>query len=118
MDSTDTLPSVPQNERIKWVTSLPFFGVHAMALFAFVVPFKWHYVAVCVGLYYFRMWALTTGYHRYFSHRSFKTGRVFQFVLALCASLCTQKGPLWWAAHHRHHHSDRCQWQCESHTTS
>jgi stearoyl-CoA desaturase (delta-9 desaturase) len=102
--STDTLSVVPHDERIKWVTSLPFFGVHAMALFAFVVPFKWQYLATCVGLYYFRMWALTTGYHRYFSHRTFKTGRVFQFILAFCACLCTQKGPLWWAAHHRHHH--------------
>ena len=60
-----SLPTVPHDERIKWVTSLPFFGVHAMALFAFVVPFRWHYVVVCVGLYYFRMWALTTGYHRF-----------------------------------------------------
>src|SRR5450432_2815484 len=72
--STDTHSVVPHDERIKWVTSLPFFGVHAMALFAFVVPFKWQYLATCVGLYYFRMWALTTGYHRYFSHRTSRLG--------------------------------------------
>ncbi len=44
------------------------------------------------------------GYHRYFSHRSFKTSRAFQFVMALMATSSTQKGVLWWAANHRHHH--------------
>jgi stearoyl-CoA desaturase (delta-9 desaturase) len=102
--AADVPLALPTNERVRWVTSLPFFAVHGMALLAFVVPFRWQYVWVCVGLYYFRMWALTTGYHRYFSHRTFKTSRVFQFILAFCACLCTQKGPLWWAAHHRHHH--------------
>jgi stearoyl-CoA desaturase (Delta-9 desaturase) len=103
MTSTQTL-ALSRNERLNWLTSLPFFGVHAMALFAFLVPFRWEYVLTCIGLYYARMWALTTGYHRYFSHRTFKTGRVFQFVLAFIACSCAQKGPLWWAAHHRHHH--------------
>jgi len=96
--------TLPANERTNWLTSVPFFAVHAMSLFAFVVPFRWEYVATCIGLYYFRMWALTTGYHRYFSHRTFKTGRVFQFLLAFFAASCAQKGPLWWAGHHRHHH--------------
>ena len=44
------------------------------------------------------------GYHRYFSHRSYKTSRVFQFLLAFFAMTSAQKGVLWWAAHHRHHH--------------
>lgn len=46
---------------------------------------------------------------RYFAHRSYRTGRVFQFVLAWIGCSAAQKGPLWWAAHHRHHHrhSDR-----------
>src|SRR5262249_54010946 len=43
-------------------------------------------------------------YHRYFSHRSFKTSRWFQFVLALAAQTAGQKGVVWWASHHRHHH--------------
>jgi stearoyl-CoA desaturase (delta-9 desaturase) len=50
------------------------------------------------------MFALTAGYHRYFSHRSYKTSRVFQFILGLLGTLAVQKGPLWWAAHHRRHH--------------
>jgi stearoyl-CoA desaturase (Delta-9 desaturase) len=54
--------------------------------------------------YFIRMFGLTAGYHRYFSHRSYKTSRVFQFLLALLGSTATQKGVLWWAAHHRAHH--------------
>ena len=50
------------------------------------------------------MFWVTAGYHRYFSHRSYKTSRVFQFVIAFMAMTSTQKGVLWWAAHHRHHH--------------
>jgi stearoyl-CoA desaturase (delta-9 desaturase) len=51
------------------------------------------------------MFAITAGYHRYFSHASFKTGRLFQFALAWIGASAAQKGPLWWAAHHRHHHA-------------
>jgi stearoyl-CoA desaturase (delta-9 desaturase) len=56
-----------------------------------------------------RMFALTAGFHRYFSHRAFKTGRAFQFLLALVGGMSLQRGALWWAAHHRQHHtwSDR-----------
>ena len=50
------------------------------------------------------MFGITGGYHRYFAHRSYKTSRVFQFVLAWLGCSAVQKGPLWWAAHHRHHH--------------
>jgi stearoyl-CoA desaturase (delta-9 desaturase) len=50
------------------------------------------------------MFAITGGYHRYFSHRSYKTSRVFQFILAVLGTSSAQKGPIWWASHHRHHH--------------
>ncbi|NBV83407.1 acyl-CoA desaturase [bacterium] len=51
-----------------------------------------------------RMFGLTAGFHRYFSHRSFKTSRWFQLVLAALGTCAAQHGPLWWASHHRHHH--------------
>ena len=55
------------------------------------------------------MFAITAGYHRYFSHRSYRTSRAFQLVLAVLGATAAQRGPLWWAAHHRDHHrfSDR-----------
>jgi len=59
---------------------------------------------VALGLYLVRMFAITAGYHRLFSHRSYNTSRAFQFIMALIGSSAAQKGPLWWAASHRHHH--------------
>ncbi len=61
-------------------------------------------IIVCVVSYLARMFGVTAGYHRYFAHRTFKTSRVFQFLLALLAQTSGQKGALWWAAHHRDHH--------------
>jgi len=97
-------PPPPEREKIHWLLSAPFFAVHLAALSAFFVGFRLRDVVVCVALYYVRMFLVTTVYHRYFSHRSFKTSRAFQFLLALGTTTCSQKGPLWWAAHHRHHH--------------
>ncbi len=59
---------------------------------------------VCITLYWVRMFFVTGGYHRYFSHRTYSTSRIFQFFLAFMAQTSAQKGALWWAAHHRHHH--------------
>jgi stearoyl-CoA desaturase (delta-9 desaturase) len=58
-----------------------------------------------------QLFGITAGYHRLLAHRSFKTSRQFQFVLALCGVLAGQNGPLWWVGHHRHHHryADRAQ---------
>ena len=72
-----------------------------MVLWTGVTAFDWF---VCIFLYFFRMFFITGGYHRYFSHRTFKTSRFFQFFLAFMAQTSLQKGVLWWAAHHREHH--------------
>lgn len=63
----------------------------------------WAWVMAAV-LFVARMFGVTAGYHRYFSHRTFKTGRVVQFLLAFLAMTSAQRGALWWAAHHRDHH--------------
>lgn len=78
--------------------------LHFTVLFVIPVPFHWGWVALCAASYFVRMWAITAGYHRYFSHKSYKTNRVFQFVLAWLGATAGQKGPLWWASRHRHHH--------------
>jgi len=91
------------------VTMVPFVLLHACVLFVFAVPFKFGLIGWLVGSYYLRMFGVTAGYHRYFSHRSFKLNRFWQFALACLAQSSGQKGVLWWAAHHRDHHlySDR-----------
>ena len=81
-------------------------AMHLAVLLAFFVPFSWGLVALAVGGYAVRMFAVTAGFHRYFSHRAFKTSRAFQFLLALLGTASMQNGPLWWASWHRRHHKD------------
>lgn len=83
---------------------MDFMGMHLIPLLAFfthVTAFDW---ILCAALYVVRMFFVTGGYHRYFSHRAFKTSRFFQFILAGGAQSSFQKGVLWWAANHRIHH--------------
>ncbi len=85
--------------------SWPFVAVQLVAVAGVVVMgWSWSGLLLAVALYYVRMFFITAGYHRYFSHRSYKTSRAFQLVLAVGGATCTQKGPVWWAARHRHHH--------------
>ncbi|NVB78037.1 MAG: acyl-CoA desaturase [Kofleriaceae bacterium] len=85
--------------------TLPFWGVHILAIVGIAITgFSWLGLALTAALYAPRMFFVTGAYHRYFSHRSYKTSRWFQFLLALGATFTAQKGPLWWAAHHRVHH--------------
>lgn len=79
-------------------------GVHLACVGIFFVPLSRGVVAFALGSYVVRMFAITAGYHRYFSHRSFKTTRAFQFLLALLGTMSMQNGPLWWASWHRRHH--------------
>lgn len=92
------------DEKISWFKSMPFILFHLSPLAIFFVDVTMWDVLMCIGFYYVRMFFITAGYHRYFSHRSYKMGRVPQFFMALGGTLALQKGPLWWASHHRMHH--------------
>ncbi len=95
----------PAERRIDILKSTPFFAVHAVAVAGVLyLGWSWRGFALAVALYYVRMFFVTGGYHRYFSHRTFKTSRAMQLVFALGAMSSSQKGVLWWAAHHRVHH--------------
>ena len=61
-------------------------------------------IAICLGLFWLRMFGITAGYHRYFAHRAYKTNRVFQFILGFIAQSSLQSGLIWWASKHRDHH--------------
>jgi len=88
-----------------WIVSLPFYAVHVTAVVGVAfMGVSWKGIALALALYYVRMFGVTGGYHRYFSHRTYRTSRAFQFFLALLAQSSIQKGALWWAAHHRDHH--------------
>jgi stearoyl-CoA desaturase (delta-9 desaturase) len=92
-------------------SSIPFFLCHAIPLLAVFTGVHARDLVLLVVLYVGRMFFVTAGYHRYFSHRSYRLGRVAQFVMAFGGTTAVQKGPLWWAGHHRAHHahSDTCE---------
>jgi stearoyl-CoA desaturase (delta-9 desaturase) len=87
-----------------WLKTVPFIGLHLACLAVLFTGVSASALILCAATYFLRMFGITAGYHRYFAHRSFKTSRVGQFVLAWLGCSALQKGPLWWAAHHRRHH--------------
>ena len=91
-------------DRVDWLRVVPFIGLHLACLGVLLVDFSWFALAVAAWLYAVRMFAITGFYHRFFSHRAFKTSRPVQFLFGLIGASSVQRGPLWWAAHHRHHH--------------
>ena len=103
-DNNSVKKTNQSDEAIDWLRVIPFILMHLVCLLVFVVG--WSPVALWVALfsYFIRMFAITAFYHRYFSHKAFKTSRVCQFLFALLGSTATQRGPIWWASHHRRHH--------------
>jgi stearoyl-CoA desaturase (Delta-9 desaturase) len=81
-----------------------FLFMHLACLLALWTGVSLVAIITCLALYIVRMFAITAGFHRFFSHRTYKTGRIFQFLLAFTGTAAYQKGPLWWSAHHRRHH--------------
>lgn len=89
---------------LDWLSNVPFIALHVSCLAVFFVSPSWPSLVLFGALYFGRTFGISAGYHRYFAHRSYKTSRVFQFMLAWLGCSALQKGPLWWAAHHREHH--------------
>lgn len=103
-DSEHGSERVGNGRELNWVRCMPFILVHLACIAVIWVGWSPVAVAICAALYFIRMFAITAFYHRYFSHKSFKTNRFWQFVFAVLGNSATQRGPLWWAAHHRKHH--------------
>jgi stearoyl-CoA desaturase (delta-9 desaturase) len=97
-------PGGDPSDDIAYPSAIAFVLIHLACLAAFATGVTGTALLFAVALYVLRMFAITAGYHRYFSHRAFRTSRAFQFVLAFLAQTSAQKGTLWWAAHHRRHH--------------
>ncbi|SMF53427.1 acyl-CoA desaturase [Pseudobacteriovorax antillogorgiicola] len=80
-------------------------AIHGLALISlFWLQWELQWVLLCIGSYYIRMFGITAGFHRLFSHKSFKAKRWYQFLLGALGTAAIQRGPIWWAAIHRHHH--------------
>lgn len=90
---------------------IPFTLLHLACFGVLWVGWSWFAVMFAIALYGLRMFAITGFYHRYFAHKAFQTSRSGQFLFAVLGASAVQRGPLWWAAHHREHHvySDQAQ---------
>jgi stearoyl-CoA desaturase (Delta-9 desaturase) len=101
-DGADKMRSEP--DKVDWMRCIPFIILHGGCLAVFWVGVSPVAVWTAVALYFLRMFAVTGIYHRYFSHKTYSTSRIGQFLLALWGGTTVQRGGLWWAYHHRHHH--------------
>jgi stearoyl-CoA desaturase (delta-9 desaturase) len=90
--------------KVQWTHEIGFILVHLSPLLIFVTGGTFVDWMICLILYFGRMFFVTAGYHRYFAHKTYKTSRVFQFIIAFFAQTSLQKGALWWASSHRDHH--------------
>lgn len=93
-----------KDTQIQWLRILPFILLHIACLAGFWVGISWFAVLFMLGFYLIRMFAITAFFHRYLSHKTFQTSRPLQFLFLLIGTMSAQRGPLWWAAHHRYHH--------------
>ncbi|MCA9291721.1 MAG: fatty acid desaturase, partial [Phycisphaerales bacterium] len=83
---------------------LPFAGLVAAIVLLWGPAFNWLYLALLVGMYLSTAVGITVGYHRLFTHRSFRTPRPVAAVLAALGSMAVEGPLLHWVATHRKHH--------------
>ena len=66
---------------------------------------NYHYLLTSLLFYWtVGILGINVGFHRLISHRSFKTNRIIEKILALIGCITTVGSPLAWAAIHRQHH--------------
>jgi stearoyl-CoA desaturase (delta-9 desaturase) len=94
----------PDGEKLDYSICVQFLFMHLACLLVIWTGVSVVAVVTCLSLYVLRMFAITAGFHRLFAHRAYRTGRLFQFLMAFVGTASYQKGPLWWSAHHRSHH--------------
>ncbi|HAT11034.1 MAG TPA: acyl-CoA desaturase [Planctomycetes bacterium] len=92
------------DHRVDWLRTLPFILLHLVCFAVLWTGVSLVAAMVCLALFGLRMFAITAVYHRLLAHRSYDAPRWLAFLGALVANSSGQRGPLWWAAHHRIHH--------------
>lgn len=104
VDAAASTEDAEREDRVDWLRAAPFIALHLGCLGVLWVGVSPIALFVAAALYALRMFALTGFYHRYFAHKTFRTSRAVQWAFALIGASSVQRGPLWWAAHHRNHH--------------
>jgi stearoyl-CoA desaturase (delta-9 desaturase) len=88
---------------------IPILGLAAGIGLLWGVAFDWVYLAIMGGMYLISAVGITVGYHRLFTHRSFKCPKAVEAMFAALGSMAVEGPVLQWVATHRkhHQHSDR-----------
>lgn len=97
-------PNINYPDKIDWIRAIPFIMLNLACLLVFWYGFSWVAFITALVLYYVRLFSIGAFYHRYFSHKTFQTNRFWQFIFGVLGVSSAQRGPLWWASHHRQHH--------------
>ena len=90
--------SVVEHDDIMYPSAIPFVVVHLACFTVFWTGATSKALAICLVLYWLRIFAIGAGHHRYFSHRAYRTSRVFQFILAFLSQSSAQKSQHSWCA--------------------
>ena len=94
-----------RNVIVRAFVFVPFLGLAAAAPFAWGWGLSWADVGLAVFFYFSTMAGVTAGYHRYFTHRSFKARRPLRVGLAIVGSMAFQGSVITWVSDHRRHHA-------------
>ena len=84
---------------------IPFLGVFAIVPLAWGGWLSWTDVAIASVFYGVSGLGITVGYHRYFTHASFKAKRWLRVTLAVAGSLAVEGEIIQWVSDHRRHHA-------------
>jgi stearoyl-CoA desaturase (Delta-9 desaturase) len=89
--------------------AVPMLALVAAIPFAWGWGLGWHDIVIAVFFYWLSGWGVTVGYHRYFTHGSFKAKTGLRVALAVAGSLAMEGPVITWVSDHRRHHkySDR-----------
>lgn len=87
------------------IVLVPFVALAAIVPAVWGWGISWLDVGLAVGFYYLSLLGVTVGYHRHFTHASFKGKRPLRLGLAVAGSMAIQGPVNQWVADHRRHHA-------------
>jgi stearoyl-CoA desaturase (delta-9 desaturase) len=96
--------STKERAAIALFIAVPFLAVLAAVPFAWGWGLGWRDILIAVAMYAISGHGVTIGFHRYFTHSSFKAVKALRVVLAVAGSLAVEGPVIRWVADHRRHH--------------
>jgi len=103
MLSGETSPT--ESFLVKLFAVVPLLALVAAVPFAWGWGLGWTDIGLAIGFYFLTGLGVTIGFHRYFTHGSFKANRGLKIALAVTGSMAMQGPVIGWVADHRRHHA-------------